>query len=116
MTTLFQRLLILAMVSLSLWAADFAGKWKVTSTTTEGEMQFEMTITEKDGKFSVKLANMDGEFQVKEIEAAGDTLTFSASTPDATYKTKLQFSGGSLEGTFSGTDGISGKVKGSRQQ
>lgn len=110
-----KRLFAVALMTVALWAADFAGKWKVVSSTPDGEMQLMMVITEADGKFQVKISTDQGDFQVKDVESNGDSLSFSASTGEATYKTKLQLSGNTLEGTFIGTDGVSGKVKATRQ-
>ena len=106
--------LIFLSASLSL-AADITGKWDLRGTDADGDTsQVQLVIRDSAGTLSAVVTTEDGAIPVKDFGVSGDDVTFKVSAEGTTYALKLLFKDGMITGTFSGSDGKTGKVDGKK--
>lgn len=106
--------LIFLSASLSL-AADITGKWDLRGTSSDGEQsQVQLIIRDAGGTLSAVVNIEDGSIPTKDFTVSGDEISFKISAESTTYTLKLLFKDGIITGTFSGTDGKTGKVDGKK--
>ena len=110
------RLLVLTLLTTALsLAAGIAGKWELRGTSASGEeARVQLLITETDGKHSARLEVEGESVPVQGLTVAGEEVTFKIPTDDATYTVKVTLKNDAAEGTYSASDGRSGKVSGKR--
>lgn len=107
-------LTVLFTAALSL-AADVTGKWELRGTSGSGEeARVQLVITEAAGKYSATLYAEDDSVPVQSLTVTGDEVTFKIPTDEVTYTVKVTLKDGAAEGTYSASDGKSGKVSGKR--
>ena len=107
--------LIFLTAALSL-AADLTGKWDLRGTDTAGDQshQVQLIIRDSGGTLSAVINVEDESIPTKEFTVSGDDVSFKISSEGTTYSLKLLFKNGTVTGTFSGTDGKTGKVDGKK--
>jgi hypothetical protein len=110
------RTLLIALFTAALsFAADIAGKWELRGTSSGGdEARVQLVITEAGGKYSATLYAEDDSVPVQSLTVNGDEVTFKIPTDEVTYTVKVTLKNGTAEGTYSASDGKSGKVSGKR--
>jgi hypothetical protein len=115
------RVLLIAFLTATLFllpravAADIAGKWELRGTSASGEeARVRLVITESGGKHSATLQVEGESIPVQGFVVAGDEVTFKIPTDDVTYTVKVTLKNDAAEGTYSASDGRSGKVSGKR--
>jgi len=107
-------LLTLLTTGLSL-AAGIAGKWELRGTSASGEeARVQLVLTESDGKHSGTLLVEGESVPVQGLTVAGEEVTFKIPTDEATYTVKVTLKNDAAEGTYSVSDGRTGKVSGKR--
>lgn len=93
-----------------------AGKWKMVSSTADGDIPWTLTISYADGKYSATVTrNGEGEGPVKNLKVDGTSIHFRVPYEDSEYDIDLKLEGDSLTGTWSGGDN-SGATKGQRAE
>ncbi len=110
------RALLLALLTTALsFAADITGKWELRGTSSGGdEARVQLVITEAAGKYSATLYAEDDSVLVQGLMVSGDEVTFKIPTDEVTFTVKVTLKDGAAEGTYSASDGKSGKVSGKR--
>lgn len=110
------RALLLALLTTALsFAADITGKWELRGTSSGGdEARVQLVITEAAGKYSATLYAEDDSVPVQGLMVSGDEVTFKIPTDEVTFTVKVTLKDGAAEGTYSASDGKSGKVSGKR--
>ncbi len=107
-------LLTLFTTALSL-AAGIAGKWELRGSSASGEeARVQLVLTESDGKHSGTLLVEGESVPVQGLTVTGEEVTFKIPTDDTTYTVKVTLKNDAAEGTYSASDGRSGKVSGKR--
>jgi hypothetical protein len=88
------------------------GKWKMISTTSEGEeVPWTLTINYADGKYGAIAASEEGEGPAKDLKVDGANVTLIVPYQGEDYEIKLRLVEHKLSGTWSG-NGQSGETKG----
>ncbi len=99
------------------WAQSssaLAGKWKMTSVTSDGnDIAWTLSITNTDGKYAATVASADGETSVKDLRVNGNKIHFRTPYQGEEYDIDLTLQGDKLNGTWSG-NGDSGQTKGEK--
>lgn len=110
------RALLIALFTAALsLGADITGKWELRGNSPSGEeSRVELVITESGGKHSATLYAESDSMPVKELTVAGEEVTFKLPTDEATFTVKVTLKNGTAEGTYSASDGRSGKVSGKK--
>lgn len=93
-------------------AGSLAGSWDFTAKSSNGET-FDLTLVlkEVDGKLTGDLGNYEGSMPLDKVKSDSDKLTFDVTTPDGvTYSSDLTVKGETMEGTYKGDDGSTGKI------
>ena len=110
---MFQTIALFFLTTALSLAADITGKWDLRGTDTAGDQsQVQLVIRDSGGTLSAVINIEDGSIPAKDFTVAGDDVSFKVSSEGTTYSLKLLFKGGIITGTFSGTDGKTGKVDG----
>jgi hypothetical protein len=109
------RTTILALFCLaSALAADVAGTWNVTATTSSGrEYKLQLVLKDEGGKLVGTISNEQGSIALEELKVAGDELSYRIPASGGIV-TKLTVAGAAMNGTFTTADGATGKVVASR--
>ena len=112
---MYRALLIALMTAALSLAADITGKWELRGTSSGGdEARVQLVITESAGKYSATLYAEDDSVPVQGLTVSGDEVTFKIPTDEVTYTVKVTLKAGTAEGTYSASDGKSGKVSGKK--
>ena len=91
-----------------------AGKWKMVSTTDNGdEIPWSLSISYGDGKYSATATTDSGDNPVKDLKVEGQTIHFRVPYQGNDYDIDLKLVGEKLKGTWSG-NGDSGDTKGEK--
>jgi hypothetical protein len=91
-------------------AADVAGKWNVTATTSSGrEYKLELELKNEGGKLTGTMASSEGSIALEDVQLNGDQLSYKLPA-GAGYAVKFTVAGDSMKGTFSGGDGATGQT------
>ncbi|HWQ53168.1 MAG TPA: hypothetical protein VN442_05750 [Bryobacteraceae bacterium] len=96
-------------------AADVTGKWNVTATSPSGSRQYNLTLDLKEeaGKLSGTMSGPDGAVALQDVKLEGDQLTYTVPAGSG-YKIKMTLADGSMKGTYTGNDGVTGPAVATR--
>ena len=99
----------------ALFGADPSGKWSVTAVTDSGrEYKLAFTLQNDAGKWTGTMESAGGSIPVSALRVSDQEVSCKVSTADADYDIKLALAGDALKGTFTGTNGATGKMTGNR--
>ena len=114
----FRRTLSLTLISFLLTLALFAqnhdallGKWKMTSESDNGPVEWALTLKDVDGKLAAFLVTDGAEAPAQNFTYSNGVLKFLAPYGGQDYTIELKSQGEKLEGTWSG-GGSEGKTTG----
>ena len=115
---IFRRSLSLMLVSFLLTLVLYAqnhdallGKWKMTSETGNGSVEWSLTLKDVNGKLAAYLATDGAEAPAQSFTYSEGVLKFLAPYEGQNYKIELKVQGEKLEGTWNG-GGDGGKTTG----
>jgi hypothetical protein len=112
---MFRTLALFFLTAALSLAADITGKWELLGTGSDGEQsQVQLIIRDSGGKLSGFINVQDASIPTKDFTVSGDEVSFKISAEGTTYSLKLVFKDGNVKGTFSGSDGKTGKVDGKK--
>ncbi len=112
---MYRTLLLTLFTAVLSFAADITGKWELRGTSSTGdEARVQLVIAESAGKYSATLYAEEDSVPVQGLTVSGDQVSFKIPTDDTTYTVKLTLKDGTAEGTYSASDGTSGKVSGKK--
>lgn len=110
-----RRLAVILLGSAALFGATPEGKWNVTATTESGrEYKLRLTLHSDAGKWSGEMESDRGAIPASELRVTGQEVSYKLSMGDSGYEIKLAYSGDALKGTFTGTNGATGTITGTR--
>lgn len=99
----------------SLFGASPNGKWNLIATTESGrEYKLTLTLESNAGVWSGRMENDRGSMPVSELRVDERAVSYQVSAGDAAYHIKLTLIGGAFQGSFTGTNGLTGKITASR--
>lgn len=114
----FRRFLALTLLSFLLTLALQAqnhdallGKWKMTSETDNGPVEWSLTLKDANGKLAAFLVTDGSEIPAQDFTYSNGVLKFLAPYEGQNYNIELKAQGERLEGTWSGS-GVQGKTTG----
>ena len=115
---IFRRILSLTLISFLLTLALYAqnhdallGKWKMTSESDNGPVEWTLVLKDVNGKMAAFLVTDGPETPAQNFTYSNGVLKFLAPYGDQDYTIELKAQGEKLEGTWSG-GGNEGKTTG----
>ncbi|MCX6606234.1 MAG: hypothetical protein NTV52_21945 [Acidobacteria bacterium] len=112
---MFRTIALIFLTAFLSLAADLTGKWELRGTSSDGEQtSVQLIVRDSGGTLSAVVNIEGGSIPVKDLTVTGDDVSFKISAEGTTYTLKLVLKDGFLKGTYSGTDGKTGKVDGKK--
>ena len=118
----FQKILTLCVLSLLTASfclaqdnAALAGKWNMTSESSDDPVHWTLVLKDANGKLTGFLTTDESEQPAKDFKYDAGLITFKAPYQGQDYDIQLRFVGDKLDGTWSG-GGDSGRTSGTKAQ
>lgn len=95
--------LVIAFLTLALgcFAADVAGKWNLSATTSNGaEVKYTLIIESQGGSYSGVISADEGEVVLRDVKVKGGQLSFKVETDDANYEVSATVDGDTIKGAY----------------
>lgn len=103
--------------SLSLLAADIAGRWKLIANAPDGNTyNVTLIVKEDNGKLSGVLDSERGQMPLQNVVYANGELRFDLVLDMGAIPFRLKVDGDRMSGTLSAPDGSTGSVRGERAE
>lgn len=88
-------------LSLSGFADDVAGKWKVVAKDSGGEeIKADLSLKQEDGKLTGTMALPDATLQLKDVQFKENVLTYHLEHGGMPVSVKMTLDGGKLKGNY----------------